>query len=66
MTRTANGTVDYYLYATTTVTINTVQGGNRLAVDIPDSPSGLTSGQLFKGGATTILGVTCYPIYVVG
>lgn len=66
MTRTANGTVDYYLYATTTVTIETTQGGNRLTVNIPNDPSGLSSGQLFKGSATTILGVTCYPVYVVG
>ena len=40
-------------------------GGNALTVDIPNNPSGLSSGMLFKGAVTTISGISCCPIYVV-
>jgi len=61
---------DYYsnynsYYCPSTFTVRMYTGGNALTVNIPNSPSGLTSGQMFRGPATTIDGVTCYPLYVV-
>lgn len=54
--------VNYYIDSNYTITA--YNGGNRLTVNIPNSGSGLSFGQLFYGPQTTVGGVACYPVYM--
>ena len=58
------GGSDNYCYANSSFTIEFLIGGNTLTLTIPESGSGLSSGQLFSGPVTTVGGVSCRPIYM--
>ena len=54
--------VNYYIDSNYTITA--YNGGNRLTVNIPNSGSNLSFGQLFYGPQTTVGGIACYPVYM--